>query len=55
MLLTSHVHELLGVRAEALAKVSAAIGQGLRIEELEATRSLDALRSDPAYAALAKR
>jgi serine/threonine-protein kinase len=55
LLLSAQVHELLGNRAEALAKVSAAIGQGLRAEELEATRSLDALRADPGYAALVKR
>jgi tetratricopeptide (TPR) repeat protein len=44
LLLSAHVHELLGSRTEALAKVSAAMQ----------SRSLDSLRADPGYAAIVK-
>ena len=43
--------EQLGDRAQALANVKAAMAGGVSREEVESTRSLDALRKDPAYAA----
>jgi tetratricopeptide (TPR) repeat protein len=55
LLLVAQVYERLGDRPQALEKVGAAFGGGLPVEEIEATRSLEALRNDPAYAALVKR
>jgi hypothetical protein len=52
LLLLAQAYERLGERARALEKVSAALAAGQSREEIESTRSLDALRKDPQYAAL---
>jgi tetratricopeptide (TPR) repeat protein len=54
LLLSGQVHERLGDRAQALARVSAALERGLPIEEIETARSLEALRNDPAFKARAR-
>jgi tetratricopeptide (TPR) repeat protein len=50
-LMLAQAFEQLGDRAQALAYVKAAMASGVSREEVESTRSLDALRKDPAYAA----
>ena len=50
-LMLAQAFEQLGDRAQALANVKAAMASGVSREEVESTRSLDALRKDPAYAA----
>ncbi len=50
-LMLAQAFEQLGDRAQALANVKAAMAGGVSREEVESTRSLDALRKDPAYAA----
>jgi serine/threonine-protein kinase len=52
LLLLAQAYEQIGDRSTALAKVKAALAAGLPREEVESTRSLEALRTDPAYAAL---
>ena len=54
-LMLAQAFEQLGDRAQALANVKAAIAGGVSREEIESTRSLDALRKDPQYPALAKK
>ncbi len=53
-LLSAQVYDVLGDRKLALAKVSSARDRGLQEDEIESTRSLDALRADPAYASTAR-
>jgi serine/threonine-protein kinase len=52
LLLLAQAYERIGDRATAITKVKAALAAGLAREEVESTRSLEALRTDPAYAAL---
>ena len=49
---SAQVHEALGDRKQALAKLAAARARAITREEIDATRSLDALREDPAFKAL---
>jgi tetratricopeptide (TPR) repeat protein/predicted Ser/Thr protein kinase len=51
LLMLAQAFERLGDRRQALAKVAAAAASGVSREEIESTRSLDALRTDPAYVA----
>ena len=51
-LLTAQIFEHLGDRSEALRRVGTALQAGMSLGEIESTRSLDALRKDPAYALL---
>jgi tetratricopeptide (TPR) repeat protein len=53
-LISAQVLEEIGDRAQALTRVAAALDRGLSRDDLESTRSLDALRADPAYAAVRK-
>lgn len=48
-LLSAQAYERIGDRSMALSKVTGALERGLSREDIEATRSLDALRADPAY------
>ena len=50
LLLLAQAYERLGDRARAIEKVSAALAAGQPREDVESTRSLDALRADPRYA-----
>jgi tetratricopeptide (TPR) repeat protein len=50
-LLAAQIHEHLGNRSLALEKVSAALERGITREEVDRTKSLDALRTDPAFTA----
>jgi serine/threonine-protein kinase len=49
LLLAAEVYEELGDRQRALARVEAALKHGLAHSELEANRSLEGLRKDPAF------
>ncbi len=53
-LLSAQVFEQIGDRGQALRRVFAALDRGLPKDEIESTRSLDALRNDPAYVATRK-
>jgi serine/threonine-protein kinase len=50
-LLSAQIHEHLGNRPLALDKVAAALERGITRAEVERTKSLDALRADPAFKA----
>ncbi len=50
-LLSAQIHEHLGNRSLALEKVAAALGRGITRDDIERTKSLDALRTDPAFKA----
>jgi Flp pilus assembly protein TadD len=51
-LLSAQLHEELGDRRQALARLAVARARGISRDEIEAVRSLETLRSDPAYLAL---
>jgi tetratricopeptide (TPR) repeat protein len=51
-LVSAQVFEELGDRAGALRRVKTAMELGLSRQDVESTRGLDALRTDPAYAAI---
>ena len=51
-LVSAQVFEELGDRASAMARVKMAVELGLSRQDIESTRGLDALRNDPAYAAV---
>jgi serine/threonine protein kinase/tetratricopeptide (TPR) repeat protein len=48
-LLSAQAYEQIGDRTQALSKVAAAVERGMSREDIEANRSLDELRADPAY------
>ncbi len=49
---TAQAFEQLGDRAAALRRVEVSLRLGLSREEVESSRSLEALRKDPAFASL---